>query len=311
MSVSAVDSKTVKTDAQLLLTAAIWGFAFTAQRAGMEYIGPFTYNGIRFTLGTLSLLPLFWLTQRGVGASARSSWTKVLPYGFPAGLLLFGGSSLQQIALQFTTAGKAGFITGLYVVLVPLFGHLLGSHSDRGRWVGALLAIGGLYFLSISDEFRMASGDALVVLCAFFFAGHVLYLSYAAPRLPALPLSMVQYAVCAVGSIIVSLFAEEATLASVMAAWLPIVYGGLFSVGVAYSLQVYAQRRAHPAHAAILLSLEGLFAALGGFFLLGELLSPRNLLGCALMLAAMLAAQWGQIARASRGEGPARGPEDE
>jgi drug/metabolite transporter (DMT)-like permease len=284
----------LRTDGQLLLTAAIWGFAFTAQRAGMAYLGPYTYNGIRFALGTLSLLPLLLLSPRPATPQRRFS-PSLLLHGLIAGLFLFAGSSLQQVALQFTTAGKAGFITGLYVVLVPIFGHVLGRRSDRGRWVGAIFAMGGLYFLSVTREFTLAPGDGLVMLCAFFFAGHVLYLSYAAPKLPALPLSMVQYAVCSIGSIVIASFTEEATLSAVGAAWLPILYGGLFSVGVAYSLQVHAQRRAHPAHAAILLSLEGLFAALGGFLLLGELLSPRNLLGCVLMLAAMLAAQWGQI----------------
>lgn len=294
MSGSSIDTATVRTDGQLLLTAAIWGFAFTAQRAGMEYVGPFTFNGVRFALGTLSLLPLLFLMPRPETPQRRFTRALLL-HGMIAGLFLFAGSSLQQIALQFTTAGKAGFITGLYVVLVPIFGHFLGRRSDRGRWIGALLAVGGLYFLSVTKELTLATGDGLVMLCAFFFAGHVLYLSYAAPRLPALPLSMVQYAVSAVGSIIIAFFTEEATMAQVGAAWLPILYGGLFSVGVAYSLQVHAQRRAHPSHAAILLSLEGLFAALGGFLILGEILSPRNLLGCALMLAAMLAAQWGQI----------------
>lgn len=294
MSAGALNSETLRTDSQLLLTAAIWGFAFTAQRAGMEFLGPYTYNAVRFALGTLSLIPLLLLTPRPARPGRRFS-PALLAHGTVAGLFLFAGSSLQQVALQYTTAGKAGFITGLYVVLVPIFGHFLGRRSDRGRWVGALLALGGLYFLSITQEFTLASGDGLVMLCAVFFAAHVLYLSYAAPKLPALPLSMVQYAVCALGSSVIALFTEEATLAAIGSAWLPILYGGLFSVGVAYSLQVHAQRKAHPSHAAIILSLEGLFAAVGGFLILGELLSPRNLLGCALMLAAMLAAQWGQI----------------
>lgn len=292
MSRNPSSATTIRTDGQLLLTASIWGFAFVAQRAGMDYVGPFTYNGVRFLLGTLSLLPLLFLfSGKGLPRLSKS----VLLHGTAAGILLFGGSSLQQTALQFTTAGKAGFITGLYVVLVPIIGHFFGSRSDRGRWVGAFLAVIGLYLLSVTEGFRIAPGDGLVMLCAVFFATHVLYLSYAAPKLPALPLSTVQYAVTAVGSLLVAILFERPDLTSIYAAWLPIVYGGLFSVGIAYSLQVFAQRLAHPAHAAIILSLEGLFAALGGFLLLGEVLSPRSLLGCAVMLAAMLAAQWGHI----------------
>ncbi|MFP4300467.1 MAG: DMT family transporter [Spirochaetaceae bacterium] len=299
MSGSSLQPDTLRTDGQLLLTAAIWGLAFTAQRAGMEFIGPFTYNGVRFALGTLSLLPLLLMTPNPARPGRRFSPT-LLNHGLVAGLLLFGGSSLQQVALQYTTAGKAGFITGLYVVLVPIFGHFLGTRSDRGRWIGAVLAMGGLYFLSITEQFTIARGDGMVMLCAFFFAAHVLYISYAAPKLPALPLSMVQYAVCALGSATMALFTETATLAAIGSAWLPILYGGLFSVGVAYSLQVHAQQRAHPAHAAIILSLEGLFAAVGGFLILGELLSPRNLFGALLMILAMLAAQWGQISALRR-----------
>lgn len=301
MSRNESSTTTIRTDGQLLLTAAIWGFAFVAQRAGMDYVGPFTYNGVRFLLGTVSLLPLLLLLRgsRG-GSTATAAPRSLLLHGGVAGLLLFGGSSLQQIALQFTTAGKAGFITGLYVVLVPIMGHFLGRRSDRGRWVGAVLAVAGLYFLSVTEGFRLAPGDGLVMLCAVFFAAHVLYLSYAAPRLPALPLSVVQYAVTAGGSFLVALLFENPEISSVLDAWLPIFYGGVFSVGIAYSLQVFAQRLAHPAHAAIILSLEGLFAAIGGFLLLGEILSPRSLLGSALMLAAMLAAQWGEI-RKKRG----------
>ncbi len=305
MSGSALNSETLRTDGQLLLTAAIWGLAFTAQRAGMEFVGPYTYNGVRFALGTLSLLPLLLITPRPARPGRRFS-PALLGHGFVAGLFLFAGSSLQQVALQYTTAGKAGFITGLYVVLVPIFGHFLGKRSDRGRWVGAILAMGGLYFLSVTDRLTIAPGDGMVMLCALFFAAHVLYLSYAAPKLPALPLSMVQYAVCAFGSALIALFTEEATLAAIGSAWLPILYGGLFSVGVAYSLQVHAQRRAHPSHAAIILSLEGLFAAVGGFLILGEVLSPRNLLGAFLMLLAMLAAQWGQISRLRKKADPGR-----
>jgi drug/metabolite transporter (DMT)-like permease len=177
---------------------------------------------------------------------------------------------------------------------------MLGRRTDRGRWLGALLAVAGLYFLSITSSFTISRGDFLVFLCAFFFAGHVLVLARLSRRWHPLRLAAVQYVTCSLLSVLVAAVAEAPELGSILDAWLPIVYGGVFSVGVAYSLQVIAQRDAHPAHAAILLSLEGAFAALGGYLILGEILSPRDILGCALMLTGMLASQSSTILSAAR-----------
>ena len=297
------DTRTLKTDSLLLTTALIWGLAFTAQRAGMEFVGPFTYNAVRFALGALSLVPLLFIfrparpTEHPGRAEAderhdrRRARLSFLRDGTIAGILLFGGSSFQQVGLVYTTAGKAGFITGLYVVIVPIVGAMLGRRTDRGRWTGAILAVIGLYFLSITQSFTILRGDFLVFLCAFFFAAHVLLLARLSRLWNPLQLAAVQYAVCSLLSFAVAIPTESLALEGILEAWLPIFYGGVFSVGVAYSLQVIAQRDAHPAHAAILLSLEGAFAALGGFLVLGELLSPRDILGCAFMLAGMLASQ--------------------
>lgn len=334
-----LDTRTLRTDSLLLTTAVIWGLAFTAQRAGMDFVGPFTYNAVRFALGALSLVPLLlifrpdrtgtedehrsqeprteeeWDARTGtedqngarteslvdVAARARRrNRLRFLRDGVIAGALLFGGSSFQQVGLVYTTAGKAGFITGLYVVIVPIAAAFLGQRTDRGRWIGATLAVAGLYFLSITASFTISRGDFLVFLCAFFFAAHVLVLARFSRIWHPLRLAAVQYLTTALLSLIVAAATEDMALASIAAAWLPIVYGGVFSVGVAYSLQIIAQREAHPAHAAILLSLEGAFAALGGFIVLGELLSPRDLLGCAFMLAGMLASQSSTIFRSAR-----------
>lgn len=277
----------LRTDLLLLLTAAIWGFAFAAQRAGMESVGPFTYNAVRFALGAASLVPLLLRRRARARRAVRANlWPAVI-----AGVLLFGGSTLQQIGIVYTTAGKAGFITGLYVVLVPLFGGLFGRQTGAGRWVGAVLAAAGLYFLSVTGAMQLARGDVLVALCALFFTAHVLALARVSPRMDPILLSVTQYAVTAIVSAVGAFVFEQPDLTGVIAAWLPIVYGGVFSVGVAYSLQVVAQKKAHPAHAAIILSLEGVFAAVGGYLLLGETLSQRSLLGAALMLAAMLVSQ--------------------
>ena len=297
----------LRDDALLLLSSAIWGFAFVAQRVGMEHLGPFTFNGIRFALGSLSLLPLILIRRRGgpagqvmaVGAARGAAGSalphregrRLLRFGLLAGTVLFGGASLQQMGIVSTTAGKAGVITGLYVVLVPLSGLLWGQRAGRGRWIGALLAIAGLYFLSITGGFSIARGDLLVLISAVFWTAHVQILGWLSPKVDALKLSAVQFAVCSLLSMIVALVAEPIRLGDVYQAALPILYGGVASVGIAYTLQVVVQKTAHPAHAAILLSLESVFAVLGGRLLLGETLSVRGLAGCALMLAGMVVSQ--------------------
>ncbi len=291
-------SRTVKSDLLLLLTAGIWGFAFVAQRVGMEYVGPFTFNGVRFALGSLSLVPLLvWTTRK-----TRSDEGEKVSNGSPdlwwggglAGIFLFSGASLQQVGLVYTTAGNAGFITGLYVVIVPLMGLFLRQRTTTGTWLGACLAATGLYFLSVTDQFTISWGDFLEVVGAFFWAGHVLVIGWLSPRVAALKLAITQFAACSLLSLAIAAIFEEIALSGVLEAAVPILYGGVASVGVAYTLQVVAQKHAHPAHAAIFLSLEAVFAAIGGWLLLGELLSHRGLLGCALMLAGMLLSQlWG------------------
>lgn len=285
----------MKNDFLLLLTAIIWGFAFVAQRAGMDLVGPFSYNGVRFALGALSLVPVLLLTRKRKGAifsPGQPGRLSLAAWGGLAGVLLFAGASLQQIGIVYTTAGKAGFITGLYVVLVPLIGAAVGTRSGIYRWAGAVLAILGLYLLSVNESFAVGRGDFLVFLCAFFFAAHVLLLAKISPRFDPAALSMVQYGICSALSLLVALGTETVSAPEILSAWLPIAYGGIFSVGIAYSLQVVAQKKAHPTHAAIILSLEGLFAAVGGFLLLGERFSSRELLGGVLMLAGMVISQF-------------------
>ncbi len=275
----------------LLLTAAIWGFAFVAQRVGMEYIGPFLFNGVRFALGGISLLPVFYAMGRKASDFTLSS----LKAGILAGIFLFGGASLQQIGIQYTTAGKAGFITGLYVVIVPIVGSFLGTQSGRYRWLGAISTAIGLYFLSVNTEFSVNKGDFLVFISAFFFACHVLYLAKVSPHLNPILLSLLQYMVVSICSVCFALVSEKIQIDFLRSAWLPILYGGIFSVGIAYSLQVIAQKKAHPTHAAILLSMEGLFAALGGALLLGERFTLRETLGACLMFSGMVISQWDPV----------------
>jgi len=281
--------KTLHADLLLLLTGAIWGFAFVAQRVGMDHVGPFTYNAIRFAIGSASLIPLIIFTGKKdseelPGGDGRA----ILVGGIMAGVILFAGASLQQAGLVYTTAGNAGFITGLYVVMVPLLGLFWRQRPELGTWLGAILAVIGLYFLSITAQFTISFGDFLVLLSAFFWAGHVLLIGWLSPRMNSLKLASAQFAVCSFLSFLVAFSMEAVSMTGILQATIPILYGGLFSVGVAYTLQVVAQRHTHPAHSAILLSLEGVFAALGGWLLLNEILTMRALFGCALILSGML-----------------------
>ena len=282
--------KTVTADLLLLLVALIWGFGFVAQRAGMEHVGPYTYNGIRFLLGGICLLPLALRVHRR-GTVDLLPKISALKAGLPAGVILFAGATLQQIGLLYTTAGKAGFITGLYVIFVPIFGLFLGHRTGIGTWIGALLATVGMYLLSVQADFSMNTGDLLVLIGAVFWALHVLLLGYLSPRTYPIRLAMVQFLFCGLFSLLVAAAIETTTVQAIADAAVPILYGGLCSVGIGYTLQVVAQRRAHPAHAAILLSLEAVFAAIGGWWLLAEVLSARGLTGCGLMLGGMLLSQ--------------------
>ena len=287
--------QTLKSDTLLLITAGIWGFAFVAQRVGMDYVGPFGFNGVRFALGCLVLLPLLARNGLNNGSSPSPAPGMLTLHGLGggllAGLVLFAGASFQQVALIYTTAGNAGFITGLYVILVPIIGIFLGHGTHAGTWVGAVLAAMGLYLLSVTSSLTIAWGDLLVLIGAFFWACHVHIIGWLSPKGDALKISFLQFAVCSVLSMAVSLLMEENTVQAYLEATVPILYGGIMSVGVAYTLQVVAQKKAKPSHAAIILSLEAVFAAIGGWIMLGEVLTNRGLAGCALMFSGMLASQ--------------------
>jgi len=278
----------------LWITAAIWGFAFVAQRAGMEYIGPFTFNGIRFLLGSVSLLPLLlWMKFKQKSATAKKK--NILKGGLIVGVVLFVAASLQQAGMVYTTAGKAGFITGLYVILVPLIGVFIGQRITRLLWMGAFIALAGLYLLTIDGgTFVLQNGDLLILLSAFFWAVHVQLINKLVDTHAALPLSAFQFAVCGIMSLASGFIFETVTLETIFQAAWPLLYGGFLSVGIAYTLQVVAQQHVHPAYASIILSFETVFAVIGGWLLLNEMLSLRNLAGCLLMLTGIVIVQvWG------------------
>ncbi|QJB55619.1 DMT family transporter [Pseudodesulfovibrio sp. zrk46] len=300
-----MNSRAFRADILLFITAAIWGFAFVAQRVGMDHVGPLTFNGVRFALGALALVPLVVRMEKGRDKSKPGvDKDRLMKGGVLLGLALFAGATLQQMGLagpqlaefglEASTAGKAGFITGLYVVFVPIFGLFLAQKTGWATWLGCALAVIGMYLLSFTAELSIAFGDLLVLVSALFWAGHVLLIGKLSPGMDAvdaIKLSTVQFAACAVLSLIGAVMTEEITLVGLIGGAPAIAYGGLMSVGVAYTLQVIAQRDSQPAHAAIILSLEAVFGAIGGCVILGEVLTVKAMIGCGLMLAGMVLSQ--------------------
>jgi len=336
-----ISRSALRADFLLILTAAIWGFGFVAQRSGMEYTGPFAFNGIRFILGSLSLVPLIFVRRKKSPSSF--SFPHLLQTSFLAGSCLFFAVILQQIGLIFTTAGNAGFITGLYVVITPIVGIFLGRKTGLPTWIGSVLTLTGLYFVSAAGRPSVNPGDLITIVSAFLWTVHVLLIDrfmhvdiQRKNSVDPIELSAGQFAICGVLMLLGAIFAEphvipviekinpslldnglfewkplpalitavkNGTLRISFQSLIPILYGGLCSVGIAYTLQVVAQRDAPPAHAVIILSFEGCFAALGGVLLLSEKIGLWTLLGFVLMLAGMLATQWDVIVKANRVNG--------
>ena len=289
--------QTLKSDSLLFAAAMIWGFAFVAQRVGMNYVGPFTFNGVRFALGSLSMLPLLLLERRRFSESEdrwfnfSSNSMRVMFNACLAGLILFMGASLQQVGLVYTTAGRAGFITSLYAVFVPILGLFWRHRASLGAWIGVSLAALGNYLLSATGGFMLLLGDLLELIGALFWAGHVLIIGRLTGLINPARLAFLQYLVCSILSLLVAAAVEVISPRGLYQAVIPILYGGLLSVGIAYTLQIIAQRYAPPTHTAILLSLESVFAAIGGWFILDEIIPPQGIIGCTLILLGILSSQ--------------------
>lgn len=292
-------SQALRADILMLITAAIWGAAFVAQRLGMDAIGPFLYTGLRFALGALVLLPLLYLLPHGEHHEPMNRG--LLLGGVLMGLALSLGINLQQVGLLFTSVTNSGFITGLYVIIVPLLGLLLGHRTGMGTWIGALLAVGGMFLLSVGDNFQVARGDWLQLAGAVVWGVHVLLVGFFASRHDPVRLAILQFITCAVISLALALVLEDIRLDAIVSAGPAILYGGVIAVAIGYTLQVVAQKHAIASHAAIILSLEAVFAAIAGALMLSESLHARGYLGCALMFVGMLVAQlWPQRHEAQR-----------
>ena len=317
----------------LALTAFIWGTAFVAQSVGMDYIGPFTFNGIRSFIGALTLVPCI-LIQKGIcgrdkraaqstsiiertsgsekvseitsGSRVQATTERVsenttdihngnikelIVGGLFCGILLFAATSLQQAGIKYTSAGKAGFITACYIVIVPLIGIFMKKTSGWKIWAAVVLALAGLYCLCITDGFSVGKGDVLILLCAIGFSAHIMVIDYFSPRVNGIALSCIQFLVCTVVSLPFMFSLEHPEMAAILSAWLPILYAGVLSCGVAYTLQIIGQRNVNPTIASLILSLESCFSVLAGWVILHESLSIKESAGCVLMFAAIILAQ--------------------
>jgi len=283
-------NKSVQANLILVVTAVIWGGGFVAQRIGMQQMGPYIFNGFRFFIGALTLLPII-LIRKQTGATQGGDVKRTLLVGAVAGLILFFGATFQQLGLVYTTAGKAGFITGLYVVIVPLLGIIWGDRGSLFSWLGAMLAVVGLYILSASRGMVFAPGDGYVLIGACFWALHVQFIARYSPDVDAFQLSFVQSLFTSVISFGVGFFLEDFVFDQVLSAALPILYGGVISIGIAYTLQVIGQRNAKATPAAIILSLESVFAVFWGWLILSEVLTPKSFMGSSLMLVGMMVSQ--------------------
>ena len=285
----------------LIIAAFIWGTAFVAQSVGMEFIGPFTFVAARSYIGAAFLSIIIFISyilkKRNPQAeeknkAERKKMSKTLLIGGAVcGTILCLASSIQQIGLQYTTVGKAGFLTALYIVIVPILGLFFGKKLNVKIILSVIIALVGTYFLSIKDGFSISSGDLLVIICAFLFSAHIIAIDHFAPKADGIKLSCTQFIMCAIISTIVALIFENPQFSAIFLAILPLLYTGVMSSGVAYTLQIMAQRRLNPAVACIIMSVESVFAAGAGWLILGQQLSTREILGCVLVFIAVIIAQ--------------------
>lgn len=298
--------KKTKSNLLLLITAVIWGLAFVAQKAGAS-VEPFTYNGIRFLIGGIVLLPVIAVfskknssktTADGNEAStedAAASRRTLIKGGLICGVIITIAANLQQFGLYFDTdAGKAGFITSLYIVIVPILGIFFKKRAGIRMWLCILLGAVGFYLLTMAGKnngFTLEKGDLFVLLCALMFSVHILAIDYFSPKCDGVKLSAIQFFVASIISFILMLITESPNISDILACWLPILYVGVMSSGVAYTLQILGQKDADPSAASLIMSLESVFAALGGALILKEKLGSIELLGCVIIFAAVILSQ--------------------
>ena len=293
----------LKNSLLLLLAAVIWGIAFVAQSVGMDYVGGFTFNAVRSLIGSAVLVPLILIPGQNnsdnsetseAAASTTSGIQKrkdLIIGGISCGICLCLASNFQQFGIKYTTVGKAGFITACYIVIVPIIGLFLGKKCSKFIWAAVAMALIGLYLLCITDGFSIGKGDLLVLVCAFLFSIHILVIDHFSPKADGVKLSCIQFLTCGILSAIPALILEHPQVPSILAAWQPILYAGVMSCGVAYTLQVIGQKNMNPTVASLILSMESCISVLAGWIILGQQLSAKEILGCVIMFAAIILAQ--------------------
>ena len=286
----------IKSSLILLLTATIWGVAFVAQSVGMEYIGPFTFNAIRCVLGGLVLIPVILVLKKKkeTGAENQEKEDKKTLWagGIACGVILCIASNLQQFGIMEASVGKSGFFTALYIVMIPVIGIFIGKRPGIKLWFCVALAVVGMYLLCMKDgSFTIERADIMLLLCALAFSFHILVVDYFSPKVDGVKMSRIQFFVCGVLSAVGMLFTETPDISNIQAAWLPLLYAGLLSCGVGYTLQIVGQKGINPVIASLIMSLESVISALAGWVILGQVLSPKEILGCVLMFVAIIITQ--------------------
>lgn len=277
----------------LLLTSFIWGLAFVAQSVGMDYVGPYTFNFSRFFVGAIVLIPFVAINVSKKKTVKKSNLKITLFGGIGCGIILCAASCLQQIGVLYTDAvGKAGFLTALYIIIVPILGFFFGKKSKALIWVSVLLATFGLYLICVKDGFVFDKADIILIACAFVFSLHIIFIDFVSPKTDGVVISCIQFAVAGVISLCIAVFTEKINIRDILSAYIPILYAGAMSCGVAYTLQIIGQKFIEPTKASLLMCLESVFATLGGFVILQERMSVKEFIGCGVVFAAIILAQF-------------------
>lgn len=284
---------TLRSSFLLFLAAFIWGVAFVAQSVGMDYMGPFSFNGARFLMGSVVLTPLIIINRKKNKAKNQmeAGGKVTIAGGICCGLALCSAALFQQFGIVHTTVGKAGFITTLYIIIVPIMGIFLKKKVPGKVWIGAVIAAFGMYLLCMSERFALSKGDTYVFICAILFSVHILVIDHFSPKVNGVELSCLQFLTAGVISSVIALFVEKPVLQNFIDGIIPLAYAGIMSSGVAYTLQVVGQKDLDPTVASLILSMESVVSMLAGWVILGQALSRRELLGCALVFGAVILVQ--------------------
>lgn len=286
----------------LLLTAFIWGTAFVAQSVGMDYTGPFTFNFARYIVGSLVLIPFVIFNfskrkkQNNSGSEEKSNSFSIkytILGGIGCGVLLCVASSLQQFGILYShSVGKAGFLTALYIIMVPILGFFFGKKSKALIWICVLLATAGLYLICVKEGFKFELGDIFLILCALVFSFHIMFIDFVSPKGDGVTISCIQFAVSGILCLICALFSEKIVISELIKGYFPILYAGVMSCGVAYTFQILGQKYVEPTKASLIMCLESVFATLGGFIILHEILTVKEAVGCVIVFIAIILAQF-------------------